>query len=142
MKEVPICGHATLASAKVVLSLYPDIQEVIFETRFWGQLTAKRGLTVDENTLELAISLSTLSKPALEKLIETGPNLTRDLASPLSDALGIQPDQVLGVGEFEYVDKSLIVEIDAAVDLGGLKPDLKALVSAECSHSKRPSHEC
>lgn len=42
--EVPLCGHATLASAWVVLeALHPDRAEVRFHTRHSGILTVRRG---------------------------------------------------------------------------------------------------
>ena len=130
-QEVPICGHATLAAAKVVLTKYSHLSEIHFETRFWGTLTVKRrtGEAEDLTTLHVTISLSTLSKPALDKLVETGPRNLETLAEPLASVLGIENEQVLGVGEFKYNDKSLIVEISQDVDLGNLTVDPKALVS-------------
>ena len=130
-QEVPICGHATLAAAKVVLSRYPGLSQIKFQTQFWGQLTAKRRVDGIENsnTLEVTISLSTLPKPALDKLVETGPRNLETLAEPLADVLGVQMEQVIGVGEFKYNDKSLIVEVAQEVDLANLRVDPKALVS-------------
>lgn len=130
-QEVPICGHATLASAKVVLSRYPTLSEVKFQTRFWGELTAKKrsGGIEDPNTLEVTISLSTLPKPALDQLVKTGPRNLETLGEPLANVLGIRKEQVIGVGEFKYNEKSLIVEITEDVDLANLKVDAKALVS-------------
>ena len=130
-QEVPICGHATLAAAKVVLTKYSHLSEIKFETRFWGTLTVKRrtGGVEDPNTLEVTISLSTLPKPALEKLVGTGQRNLETLAEPLASVLGIEKEQVVGVGEFKYNDKSLIVEVAPDVDLGNLAVDPKALVS-------------
>jgi predicted PhzF superfamily epimerase YddE/YHI9 len=131
VQEVPICGHATLAAAKVVLSRYPDLLEIKFATRYWGELTAKRwtGGVEDTNSLEVVISLSTLPKTALDKLVEEGPSNLSNLAEPLASILGIQKEQVIGVGEFKYNDKSLIVEVAPDVDLANGKVDPKALVS-------------
>jgi predicted PhzF superfamily epimerase YddE/YHI9 len=130
-QEVPICGHATLAAAKVILSKYPGHSQIKFQTRFWGELTAKRRIDgiKDANTLEVTISLSTLPKPALDKLVETGPRNLERLAESLANVLGIQKEQVVGVGEFKYNDKSLIVEVAQEVDLANLTVDPKALVS-------------
>lgn len=111
------------------MSLYPQLEEVKFETRFWGQLVATRVATLDEHSLDIQISLTTLTDHALDKITEMGPSLTSKLAGPLSGLLGIQSDQVVSVGEFEFVDKSLIVEVDDEVDLATLKVDPKALVS-------------
>jgi len=94
-------------------------------------LTVKRrtGVVEDPNTLEVTISLSTLPKPALEKLVETGQRNLETLAEPLASVLGIEKEQVVGVGEFKYNDKSLIVEVAQEVDLCSLTVDPKALVS-------------
>jgi len=120
-----------LAAAKVLLSEYTGLSKIKFQTRFWGELTAKRRIdeTADPNTLEVTISLSTLPKPALDKLVESGPRNLETLAEPLANVLGIQKDQVVGVGEFKYNDKSLIVEVAPGVDLANLTVDPKALVS-------------
>jgi PhzF family phenazine biosynthesis protein len=41
--EVELCGHATLASAHVLLTLlHPELQEIRFKTRFSGLLTVTR----------------------------------------------------------------------------------------------------
>ncbi|HEY9568362.1 MAG TPA: PhzF family phenazine biosynthesis isomerase, partial [Thalassobaculum sp.] len=41
--EVPLCGHATLASAWVILvALHPDRAEVRFSTRYSGDLVVRR----------------------------------------------------------------------------------------------------
>jgi hypothetical protein len=119
----------------VVLSKYSHLSEIKFETRFWGRLTAKRrtGGVGDSNTLEVTISLSTLPKPALEKLVETGPRNLETLAEPLASVLGIEKEQIVGVGEFKYNDKSLIVEVAKEVDLANLTVDPKALVSLLCT---------
>jgi hypothetical protein len=115
----------------VVLAKYSDLSEIKFETRFWGTLAVRRrtGGVEDPNTLEVTISLSTLPKPALDKLVETGPRNLETLGKPLANVLGVQKKQVVGVGEFKYNDKSLIVEVAPDVDLGNLTVDPKALVS-------------
>lgn len=115
----------------MVLSKYSHLSRIKFETRFWGTLTVKRrtGVVEDPNTLEVTISLSTLPKPALEKLVETGQRNLETLAEPLASVLGIEKEQVVGVGEFKYNDKSLIVEVAQEVDLCSLTVDPKALVS-------------
>ena len=120
-----------MAAAKVLLSEYTGLSKIKFQTRFWGELTAKRRIDriADANTLEVTISLSTLPKPALDKLVETGPRNLETLAEPLANVLGVQKEQVIGVGEFKYNDKSLIVEVAPNVDLGNLTVDPKALVS-------------
>ena len=129
-QEVPICGHATLAASKVVLSRYPNISEIKFETKFWGELTAKKrqGGNHTENSLEITISLSTLSPEALSKLSETGAEQLSEFGSSIAKTLQIKEDQVVAVGEYQFVEKSLIIELAPEVDLGALKIDPKAVV--------------
>lgn len=41
--EVPLCGHATLASAFVLFSIHKDLNQIIFDTMQVGQLIVVRG---------------------------------------------------------------------------------------------------
>lgn len=126
---MPICGHATLASAKVILSRYPTLEQATFDTRFWGQLVVKRSAAPDENSLDIIISLSTLPNETLKTIGEQAYSLTAEKGPGFAKALGIQTDQVVSVGEFEFVDTSYIVEVAPDVDLESLKVDPKDLVS-------------
>jgi hypothetical protein len=114
----------------VVLSRYPNLSEIKFETRFWGELTAKRrdGGYQDENSLEVTISLSTLSKSSLEKMAQTSAQHLEEVAPLVSDYLKISKDQVIGVGEFQFINKSLIIELAPEVDLAALKIEPRPLV--------------
>jgi predicted PhzF superfamily epimerase YddE/YHI9 len=129
-QEVPICGHATLAASKVVLSRYPHLSEIKFETRFWGELTAKKrdGGIHDENSLEVTISLSTLSPEALSKFTETSAQQLAEHRRDIADTLQIKEEQVIAAGEYQFVEKSLIIELAPEVDLAALKLDPKAVV--------------
>jgi hypothetical protein len=106
------------------------LSEIKFETRFWGELTAKRrdGGYQDENSLEVTISLSTLSKPSLEKMAQTSARHLEEVAPLVSDYLRISKDQVIGVGEFQFINKSLIIELAPEVDLAALKIEPRPLV--------------
>ncbi len=107
--EVELCGHATLAAAKVLFDLrgWPS-QEILFQTRKRGTLTvAKRG------------DLFEMDFPALP----AGP-----MAAPagLGAALGAEPRQVLA-----STDDWLVV-LDDEETVRELKPDLVALKKFNC----------
>jgi PhzF family phenazine biosynthesis protein len=102
--EVPLCGHATLASAAVVMErLEPGRNQVVFHTAS-GPLTVNRveaGYVMDFPVR--------LSEP-----VSTPPGL--------AEALGVDPIEVL-VNVFNY----MVVLNDAQV-LRKLAPDMSALV--------------
>ena len=100
-----------------------------FSTRFWGELVVKRIEEIDDDHTKIEISLSTLSPSTLQKISETNTTTTEELKPPLATILGVKSDQIVGVGEYEMVQKSLIIELSPEVDLESLKVDPKALVS-------------
>ena len=107
--EVALCGHATLASAKVLFDLQGWKEpEIRFQTRKSGVLTvAKRG------------ELFEMDFPALP---------ARPVPTPagLGAALGAEPRQVLASAE----DWLAVLDDEAAVR--GLKPDFAALEKFAC----------
>lgn len=114
----------------MVLSRCPELAEIKFETRFWGELTAKRrkGGSHDANSLEITISLSTLPSETLEKI---GPDSARHLAEnreAIVNALGVRAEDIVNVGEYDFTAKSLIIELASTVDLKSLVVDPKSLV--------------
>lgn len=106
-QEVPLCGHATLASAAVVLErLRPGRDEVVFETAS-GLLAVKRsdgGYVMDFP----ARSLQAIAPPAA-----------------LVQALGCQPREVL-MNEHSY-----LAVLDDAQGVRALRPDLRALAALD-----------
>lgn len=124
-------GLATLAAARVILSLYKHIDQVILETLFWGELVAKRceGQEVDQYRTAIEISLEPLSTSELESISETSSTVTKELRMPLAQTLGIKADQIVSVGRHEFVEKSLLIELSPEVDLAWIKMDPQALVS-------------
>ena len=62
--------------------------------------------------------------------------MTEALRGSLSQILGVDSQQVMAVGEYEFVDKSLIIELAPDVDLASLKVDPKALVRSLCNYSR------
>ena len=96
--EVDLCGHATLASAYLVLySLEPNKDEVIFSSKS-GNLNVKK-----EDGL-LAINL-----PSAQ-------NKKTDIPEILSDALGKQPLEV-------YESDDLMAVFENEADIKNLNPD-------------------
>ena len=108
-KEVALCGHATLAAAKVLFDLRGwEEKEIRFYTRQRGVLTvAKRGEWFE------------MDFPALP---------ARPVATPpgLAAALGAEPRQVLASTD----DWLAVLDDEAAVR--NLKPDLAAVKKFNC----------
>lgn len=102
--EVPLCGHATLASAWVIFNyLWPDLDQVLFST-LSGELRVRE---LDDDWLELDF-----------------PRMTyHDLAQPpqaLLDGLGVTPAALYAVeGDTNY-----LVLLDNAGAVQQLAPDL------------------
>ena len=107
--EVKLCGHATLASAHVLLNLrQPELDSVTFETKFRGTLTVrKQG------------QFLTMDFPA----ISTKPRGTSP--SGLNEALGLrsQPTEVL------EGDNAYILVTDEAEAVRNLRPNFAFLES-------------
>ena len=107
--EVTLCGHATLAAAKVLFDLRGWGESSIrFQTRWRGVLTVvKRG------------DLLEMDFPALPaKPVET--------PEGLADALGVEPRQVLESAE----DWLIVLDDEAAVR--AVKPNFPALEKMPC----------
>ena len=123
-------GLATLAAARVILSLHKYIDQVILETLFWGEFVAKRceGQEVDRYRTAIEISLEPLSTSELETISETSTTVTEELRMPLAQTLGIKADQVVSIGKYDFVEKSLIIELSPEVDLAWMKMDPQELV--------------
>jgi PhzF family phenazine biosynthesis protein len=105
--EVKLCGHATLASAHLLLNVrHPELDSVTFETKFRGTLTVRK----DGPFL-------TMDFPA----IPTKPCVT--VPSGLADALGLesQPAEVL------EGDNAYIVVTESTETIRNLRPDFAFL---------------
>ena len=101
--EVPLCGHATLATAAVVMErLEPERQTVVFHSAS-GPLTVKR--TATGYVMDFPVRLSEpIPTPA-----------------GLAEALGAVPSEVF-VNEFNY-----LAVLENAQSVRALKPDMPAL---------------
>jgi PhzF family phenazine biosynthesis protein len=107
--EVPLCGHATLASAAVVMErLEPERRTVVFHTAS-GALTVQR------------------APPGYR--MDFPSRLHRSITPPqaLLDALGAPPEQVLS-DQFNY-----LVVFSRAATVRTLAPDLAAIASLDRS---------
>lgn len=101
--EVPLCGHATLASAAVVMQrLEPERTAVVFDTAS-GPLTARR---TEQGFV--------MNFPALPPKPVTAP-------PALTEALGIEPTQVLATAG------NYLAVLDNEQAVRTLTPDLAAL---------------
>ncbi len=108
MEEVDLCGHATLASAFVVLNiLEPQSETVIFRSRVMGHLTIrKRG-----DLLELDFPVDHPAKC--------------ELPSFISESLGAVPvESYLGRSDYMLIYKS-------EPDIRQMKPDFRKLAQTE-----------
>jgi PhzF family phenazine biosynthesis protein len=104
MVEVPICGHATLASAWVIFNrLEPNRKQVVFSTKQSGLLTVER---------------------CGDRLVMDFPaEPPRPSARSLSAMLGSEPAAVL------ETDRRLMAVFDDASLVRSLSPDMAAIVS-------------
>jgi len=102
--EVDLCGHATLASAFVVLNiLEPHSSEVIFRSRVMGHLTVRRR----GDLLELDFPADTLRECELPPI--------------LGESLGINPSEC-HTGRSDY-----LLLYGSEEDILALKPDFRML---------------
>jgi len=100
--EIDLCGHATLASAFVILNYYePDLNEISFNT-LSGKLTVKR-----DNDLYI------MDFPAYKlKRIE--------ITSKIINTLGIMPKEI-------YIARDLLCILDNEEEVRNFKPNLEKI---------------
>ena len=107
--EVPLCGHATLASAAVVLErLEPERNEVVFHSES-GPLTVRRA--------GHGYAMDFPARPS-EKVVTT---------PALIEALGIEPVQIYAES-FNYM-----AVLEDASQVRGLRPDFAAIAELDRS---------
>jgi PhzF family phenazine biosynthesis protein len=108
--EVPFCGHATLASAAVLLErLHPTRMQIVFQS-------ASGALKVERRSTHYAMNFPART---LQRLDETVPQLNR--------ALGAEPLEVHRDNLHNYV-----ALLDQAATVRNLTPDLGALARLNC----------
>ncbi|MGL1888941.1 MAG: PhzF family phenazine biosynthesis protein [Reichenbachiella sp.] len=104
--EIPLCGHATLASAKVLFHVDDNLRQVKF---------------VNINDLQLSVSLS---KDQIEIRFPTYETVAAEASHDLLDAIGIT--ELVNV-VFNKETNILILEIGDSEELSALTPDFEAL---------------
>lgn len=107
--EVDLCGHATLATAKVIshLGLWRSNSELVFASRS-GPLRAQ----VREQSIELDFPLT--------------PEQPAEPPAELIGSLGVTPKYV-GRSSFDY-----LIEVETDDEVRGLTPDFNRLASVAC----------
>ncbi|GAA5913086.1 hypothetical protein JCM6882_005557 [Rhodosporidiobolus microsporus] len=111
--EVPLCGHATLATAHVLFSTrHPSAKQITFNTRFSGALRAAR------NASDGSISLDF---PAASLLVlEDGHRRRPKIVEAVVKATGLGEESVKAVAYVDAFDGA-VVELGADVDLEKLQ---------------------
>lgn len=109
---MPLCGHATLASAHVLFGLHPTASELAFETRFRGTLRAHREGELVRLDLPIA---------------EVEPNTDPRLGAVVASALGFDEGDIVRIGVYDYGGPSPVVQIKPGVDLGKLQINISKL---------------
>ena len=111
--EVPLCGHATLASAFVLMTeIDPELEQVGFDTRS-GRLTVGR----DGDRFVMDFPAATL-RPA-------------DVPQALGKALGALPVEALrSVPSEGRPDGNWLLVFKDEADVAGLAPDFRAVLEA------------
>ena len=113
--EVPLCGHATLASAHALFEeLGVEAQSLAFDTQT-GALAVRR------------------SGERLEMDFPADPPRRIEEPAGLAEALGVQPVEV-------WAGRYLIALLDDARQVRGLRPDLAALQSISSAASQGPGN--
>lgn len=105
-QEIPLCGHATLASSKALFTEYEDLPKITFYTRFGHVLKIFR----KEELIEMYFPLHDTEKSTADEEIKK--------------ALGIS--EILNC-EYNKFHNILLMEIQSGVVLQNLKPDFYAL---------------
>jgi PhzF family phenazine biosynthesis protein len=105
--EIPLCGHATLASAHVLWSEGRDDSDVLAFDTLSGELRAQR---VDGGMIELDFPANTAVECAVDDVVR--------------DALGVTPARWA-----ETPNGWVLVELETADDVRKVAPDFSALAS-------------
>lgn len=112
--EVPLCGHATLASAAVVLErLEPGREQVVFHTAS-GALTVRRAAATSDG-----VSRYVMDFPVRR---------CKPVAAPegLAASLGVEPAQIREVAHDGF---NFVVRLDSEARVRALAPDMRAVAA-------------
>ncbi|MGG2396518.1 PhzF family phenazine biosynthesis protein [Pseudomonas sp. SH1-B] len=111
--EVPLCGHATLAAAKVLFDIYREPAEALHFTCISGALQVSR----------LGERLQ------LDFPVRRAESVTQDLHDQARTALGVELEQVLALRNVDGSVQELMVVLGGERDVRNLQPDLAALAT-------------
>lgn len=103
--EIPLCGHATMASAKVLFTEYPEMKAITFETYSGTVLELKNA-----DRIEMFFPVHDTQQYVLPEKI--------------SDAIGITDLLDCAYNEYHNI---VLAEIGSSTDLQALKPDFNRL---------------
>lgn len=118
-QEVPLCGHATLASAFTLFNyVHKDAKALRFQTRWRGELGATMETERGQGS-QIGLSLPIASsKPAQAAWTQVA-----------VDASGLQARQIRGIYEWDFGRPAAIVQISEDVDLKNMNIAVGKLVS-------------
>lgn len=119
-KEVPLCGHATLAAATALFNyVHPQATELHFQTRWRGELIAYR-----ESDAGQGVRVG-LSLPIPEIKDERSPEVLQAVLA----ASGLSKSDIIQIASVDFGGLSPIVQLREGVDLASVKFDPSKLVS-------------
>jgi len=124
VSEVPLCGHATLASALVLFSdsnLVPsDVDDIQFST-LSGTLFARRVAGSAKVELEFPVG----------DIVEANQDLTSQVTKAVREAIKIPDAKInfVGVCDVPTYEKMVLVDIDTSLGLASLVVNATTLVS-------------
>ncbi len=107
-KEIPLCGHATLASARVIFN-NSNVDEIHFTT------VEKLDLLIRRHKEEITMEFPVYDTTAI------------DVPHTMLEALGLQ---AISHAAFSPRNRIILLEISDAAILAGLQPDYTALVQS------------
>ena len=110
--EIPLCGHATMASAKVLFSEFDKLDEIIFETHFGVKLK----IVKQEERIVMFFPVHN-TEPC-------------ELNAQMKEAIGLS--EILTC-EYNSNHNILMVEIKSSDELSKLNPDYDLLKSIDTS---------
>ncbi|BGP51140.1 hypothetical protein JCM10450v2_007069 [Rhodotorula kratochvilovae] len=128
--EVPLCGHATLASAHTLFaSHHPSASSIRFETRFSGTLFARRSPPSASADSE-DVGLISLDFPAANLLhLSEGHRRLPKILAALHEATGLGAENVVRCAWYDAWDAPLI-ELAPSVNLRALEVKAAPLAAA------------
>lgn len=103
LREVALCGHATLASAYVIFNhLHPDLKEITLQTRLKGQLVLRK---------------------EKKQIVMDFPRIAANPMDQVPEAIATIPHKKV------YQSEKLIIELPSAEAVRTFQPDLRLISS-------------